>query len=88
MYIHLGNDILISSRDLISIVNIENKINPELQDIIDIASVDKKIKYINKKNKHKSLVICDDFVYLSPISSTTLAKRAINYLKGDTNEKE
>lgn len=88
MYIHLGNDILISSRDLISIINIENQINPELQDIIDIASVEKNIKVINKQDKVKSLVICDDYIYLSPISSTTLSKRAINYLKEDTNEKK
>jgi len=87
MYIHLGNDILISAQDLIAIVNVENRINPEIQDIIDIASLDKKIKYVNQDNKNKSLIICDDFVYLSPISSTTLAKRAIYYLKGDNDEK-
>jgi hypothetical protein len=82
MYLHLGNNILISAQDLISIINIENEITPDLQDIIDIATVEKRIIRISSKDKNKSLIICNKYIYLSSISSTTLYKRTDKYFKG------
>jgi regulator of extracellular matrix RemA (YlzA/DUF370 family) len=81
MYIHLGNDIVISSKNVIAIVNIENPISDDLKDIMEIAALDKKMITISEKDKKKAMVICDDYVYLSPISSSTLYKRAINDYK-------
>jgi len=76
MYIHLGDDVVVSFKDLIAVVNVEHKMTADLQDIIDIAEVDKKLVPVGKNNKDKSLVIARDKVYLSPISSVTLLKRA------------
>lgn len=79
MYIHLGNDVVISAQSLIAIVNIEEPLSADLQDIIDIAALDRKLINITEKDKKKALVICDDCAYISPISSQTLYKRANNY---------
>lgn len=81
MYIHLGNDIVVSSLNMIAIINIEEPISEDLKEIIEIAQLDKKIINISNKDKRKALVLCDDHIYISPISSTTLYKRAFNYYK-------
>jgi len=83
MYIHLGNDVIISSENVIAIVNIDDPISPDLKDIMELAELDKKIINISDKDKKKAMVICDDYIYISPISSSTLYKRAINNYKED-----
>ena len=81
MYIHLGNDVVISAVDVIAILNIEEPISPDLRDIIEIAEIERKLVHISKKEKKKALVVCDDRIYISPISSNTLYKRASHYPK-------
>jgi regulator of extracellular matrix RemA (YlzA/DUF370 family) len=76
MYIHLGNDVLVSFSNLISIINIEKQMTKETKAIIDIAELKKKLVMIGREDKNKSLVICKDKVFISPISSSTLFKRA------------
>ena len=79
MYIHLGNDFLILCKELIAILNIEQGLTPDAKEIIEVAELDKKLIDISREGKRKSMVICGDYVYLSPISSATLYKRAVNY---------
>ncbi|MBO8159699.1 extracellular matrix regulator RemB [Thermosyntropha sp.] len=81
MYVHLGNNYIISTRDIIAIINIEPPVSEELDDVIETACIDKKLINIAEGKKSKSLVICNDNVYISPISSTTLYKRIANYNK-------
>ncbi len=81
MYIHLGNDVVVSAVDVIAILNIEEPISADLRDIIEIAEIEKKMVTISKKEKRKALIICNDQIYISPISSTTLYKRASHYPK-------
>jgi len=81
MYIHLGNDVVVSAVDVIAILNIEDLISADLRDIIEIAEIEKKLMIISKNEKRKALVICDDRSYISPISSNTLYKRASHYPK-------
>ncbi len=75
MYIHLGNNYIIYSQNIIAILNLDPPIAEDIQDIMEIARSEKKLVNISEKGKDKSLVICDDKVYLSPISSHTLFKR-------------
>jgi len=42
MYIHLGNNHIISSQSIVAILNIEPPISEDLIDIIDNAKLDKK----------------------------------------------
>ncbi|MGI5879997.1 MAG: extracellular matrix regulator RemB [Syntrophomonadaceae bacterium] len=81
MYIHLGNNYIISAGDIIAILSLEPPVADEVKEIIEIAKIDKKITNVSEKGKEKTLVICDQGLIFSPISSTTLQKRAFNYLK-------
>ncbi|SHH16182.1 protein of unknown function [Thermosyntropha lipolytica DSM 11003] len=82
MYVHLGNNYIISAQDIIAIINIEPPVAEDLEDIMQIAIDEKRIVYVGEGKKRKSLIICDDKVYISPISSTTLYKRIANCHKG------
>jgi regulator of extracellular matrix RemA (YlzA/DUF370 family) len=79
VYIHLGNNYIISSQNIIAILNLDPPIGEDIQDIMEIARSEKKLVNISEKGKDKSLILCDDKVYLSPISSHTLYKRAAHY---------
>lgn len=80
MYMHLGNNCVIPTKDIIAILNVE-EVSEDVQDIIEIARLEKKITNISDKGKEKALVICTDQVYFSPISSLTLYRRAGNPFK-------
>lgn len=81
MYIHLGNNHIISAQNVVAILNMEPPLSEDLKDIIDSAKLDKKLINISEKGKEKALIVCDNKVYLSPISSTTLYKRAFSHYK-------
>lgn len=82
MFIHLGNNCIVPSKKIISILKIIPPIPEEIKEMIENAQLEKKLTNICKKGKEKTLVLCDNQVYLSPISSNTLYKRAL------TNNKE
>lgn len=81
MYIHLGNNYVISATSIIAILNYQKPVSSDLKDIVEIARMEKKLVGISEKGKEKAVIVCDDAVYLSPISSYTLYKRAFNHLK-------
>lgn len=81
MFLHLGNDRVISGDSVIAILNITEPISKDMQEIIENAALEKKLINISKHDKKKALIVCDEGVYLSPISSNTLFKRAIQYHK-------
>lgn len=81
MYIHLGNNYIISADKVIAVLNYEKPISKDLEEIVEIARIEKKLINISEKGKEKAVIVCDQNVYLSPISSTTLFKRAFNHLK-------
>lgn len=74
MYIHIGEDTNVRAKDVISILDKESAINsPLVEEFIDHH----KGKLINlSKNPFKSVIITYNNVYLSPIASGTLKKRA------------
>jgi len=75
MFIHLGGDTLLLSKKIVSIINIEEPMNLNVREYLEQAIKLGKIKKTNFK-EYKSLVITKDKLYLSPISSLTLKKRA------------
>ncbi|HPF43636.1 MAG TPA: DUF370 domain-containing protein [Syntrophomonadaceae bacterium] len=81
MYIHLGNNYIIPSADIIAILNIEPPISKDIIEIIEIAKTEKSILNVSEKGKEKAMIICTNKVYLSPISSTTLFRRANNFYR-------
>ncbi len=77
MYLHLGNKTIINSNEIIGIFD------------LDTATVSKRTREFLNKNEKKnniilvseeiplSFVVCDnEKIYFSPVSSTTLNKRA------------
>lgn len=79
MYLHLGNNYIISSQNIIAILNLNPPLNEDIKDIMEIARSERKLVNISEKGKNKALILCDDKVYLSPISSNTLYKRASHF---------
>lgn len=70
MFLHIGGDTLVRSKDLIAIINVEDSPVPcEVVNPIRIAP----------EENFKSVIYTIKKVYLSPISSLTLKKR-ISYL--------
>lgn len=80
MYLHLGDDTIIGGDKIIAIINLEEPVSTDLKQLIEDAQIDKTLRIISNEKK-KAMVVCDDAQYLSPISSNTLYKRAIQFLK-------
>lgn len=76
MFIHLGGDTIIRSNHLIAIfdLSIEQSSKISLQ-FIDYSIKHDRIEKIGDEEP-KSLVVTDQKIYYSPISSATLKKRA------------
>jgi regulator of extracellular matrix RemA (YlzA/DUF370 family) len=74
MYIHVGEDLNIRAKDIISILDKESaNQSPLVEEFLQRQSG----KLINlSKNPFKSVIITYDNVYLSPIASGTLKKRS------------
>ena len=84
LYLHIGSDVLVSSNDIIAIINFrgkikeDNKCNLLLLEKIETTGTVIDISNLVTKNT-KSLVLAKEkLVYLSPISPVTLYKRSKN----------
>jgi len=80
MYVHLGNNYITSAEKILAVLNYEAIVSSDVEEIVDIARIEKKLINISEKGKEKSIIVCDENVYLSPISSITLYKRALKTL--------
>lgn len=80
MFIHLGGDVVVPLKDIIAIMDIESSsISQNTREFLQTADDEGFIKKISKDNP-KSFIISERYnktvIYLSPISSVTLFKRA------------
>jgi hypothetical protein len=76
MYIHLGGDKVIRSRELIAIFDISNDKPSQLpRMLLTHDNQEKKVERIGEEDA-KSLVVTESRLYYSPISSATLKKRS------------
>jgi len=76
MYIHLGGEKIIRTSQLIAIfdISIEQSSKVSKQFVAE-AQKNRKVETIGEEDP-KSIVVAEDRVYYSPISSSTLKKRA------------
>lgn len=74
-YLHLGNEISISMSSLIAIINLEREGAAGVKEYMDNAALDGQLTRVSRKNKQKSLLICEDRNYISPLSSLALYRR-------------
>jgi hypothetical protein len=76
MFIHLGGEKIIRASELIAIFDLSmEKTSKISKQFISHAEKEKKIETIGEEDS-KSLVVTINKVYYSPISSSTLKKRA------------
>lgn len=76
MYLHLGEDTVVKDKDIIGIFDIDTStINKATRDYLAKAEKDKKVIYVNY-DLPKSFVVTDKKVFVSPINTSTLNKRA------------
>ncbi|MGM8212873.1 extracellular matrix regulator RemB [Virgibacillus sp. W0430] len=75
MFVHIGNDYVLQSKDIISIID-RNLIQSSsiIKEMMQVARERRKIK--GTKREAKSIVITDDFIYYSTLSIPTLKKRS------------
>ncbi|HYE09245.1 MAG TPA: extracellular matrix/biofilm biosynthesis regulator RemA family protein [Patescibacteria group bacterium] len=80
MFIHLGGDVVISLKDVISIMDVESSnLSNTTKEFLSIAEDEGFIQKISE-DEPKSFILTEKknktIIYLSPISSVTLFKRA------------
>lgn len=76
MFIHLGGDTLVNSKRITAILNAESVLRSNSsKDFLKTAQEEGFINNLNQE-EYKSIVITDKSIYLSPISTLTLKKRA------------
>lgn len=79
MYVHLGKEFIIPTKEIIAILDLEKMLeNKTLEEILKELKLEKNIINIAEGN-HKSLILLKNEIkletYISNISSTTIAKR-------------
>ncbi|WP_101841846.1 extracellular matrix regulator RemB [Halobacillus sp. Marseille-P3879] len=93
MFIHIGDDHVIQSEDVVSIID---------HNLLSSSSIVEEMIFNQRKNKQvvetdeneaKAVVITKDYIYFSPLSVYTLKKRAnmmtsLNKLEDYTDETE
>ncbi|MBF7081368.1 DUF370 domain-containing protein [Desulfallas sp. Bu1-1] len=77
MFLHLGGDVIVPKKDIIAILDIRSKSSAVTKEFLEIASDEGFIVNISKPGNEKTYVITNNEIYLSPISCTTLKKRAL-----------
>ncbi|MBM7624296.1 extracellular matrix regulator RemB [Sporohalobacter salinus] len=78
MLLHLGNDYMIPTKDVVMIADIESTDSEITREFLKVAKEEGFIKNF-AKGEPKSFVLTDETIYYSNISSKTLRKR-MNYV--------
>jgi extracellular matrix regulatory protein B len=75
MFVHLGEDILVNLKAIVAIISAENSMGASsTREFLKVAQEEGFVQKISEE--YSSIVITDKIIYLSPISSQTLKKRA------------
>lgn len=76
MFLHVGADVVVSLKRVVAILDLRSSQEADAtREFVTLAHRDKKVTDI-AGGEAKSLVLTDTDIYLSPISSLTLMKRA------------
>ena len=75
MYLHLGQDTVITTKSIIGIFDMDTStVNKATRDYLSNAEKNKKTVYVNFELP-KSFVVCRDKIYICPLNTSTLIKR-------------
>ena len=77
MYVHLGNEITTNDKGIIGIFDIENtSLGNDTREFLKKSTDTGKIVNVSYEMP-KSFIVCDNKVYISQISASSLYKRAV-----------
>ncbi len=76
LFIHLGGDVIIRSKDIIAILNRDVQELSSVTNLYLKAEEKRKAKTVISADYIKSIVVTNDEIYYSPVSSLTLNRRA------------
>lgn len=75
MYIYLGGDTAISTRDIIGVFDMDTStVNKATRDYLTKAEKEKRLIYVNYELP-KSFIVCRDKIYVCPLNTATILKR-------------
>ena len=76
MYLYLGSDVVVDERNVIGIFDIEKvTVDRYMKDYLSYSHKSGKIYYVSL-DMPKSIIVCEDMVFISNVSCDTLKKRA------------
>lgn len=76
MYLHVGEEVLVRTKDIIAILDIESaSASPFMEEFL--ARQDREIVQL-AKGSVKSIILTGNHIYYSPLASGTLKKRSQN----------
>lgn len=78
MFLHVGADVVVSLKQMVAILDLRSIQGAEPTREFLSQAYGRKRVFDVASGDPKSLVLTDEGIYLSPISSLTLKKRAIN----------
>lgn len=77
MFIHLGENTVITDKKIIGIFDMDTStVNKATRDYLSLAEKEKRINYVSY-DLPKSFIVTDEKIYVSPINTSTLNKRAL-----------
>ena len=80
MYLHLGGDISLPLEEMLCIIDLRNISRlPVNQMFLKEADKANKLRRVGEGEEMKSLILTNETVYLSPISSATLKRRITSH---------
>lgn len=75
MYIYLGGNTAISTRDIIGVFDMDTStVNKATRDYLTKAEKEKRVIYVNYELP-KSFIVCRDKIYVCPLNTATILKR-------------
>lgn len=84
MFLHVGADVVVSLKRVIAILDLRSSLNAEsTREFLKLVQSKRRVTDIANGDA-KSMVLTDADIYLSPISSLTLMKRA-NFLDSNAS---
>lgn len=88
MYIHLGSDVVVSQSDVIAILDLDTtSVSRNTKEFLDNMQKKGRVIDVSRNDLPKSYVLCGKGekcnIYISPISSQTLYKRALGGFRMD-----
>lgn len=76
MFLHLGDSTVVNTKEIIGIFDMDTStVNKATRDYLNLAEKNKKIVYVNY-DLPKSFVVTNDKIFVCPLNTNTLYKRA------------